>query len=65
MTERSLPVSAAPKETALFDLHLELGAKMVDFAGYQMDIILKAAHEAATPEQSEALAEYADSFLRR
>jgi aminomethyltransferase len=41
MTELSSPVSAPPKETALFDLHLELGAKMVSFAGYQMPVSYK------------------------
>jgi len=36
-----------------------------DFAGYQMDIILNSAREAATPEQREALEEYEDDLRRR
>ena len=36
-----------------------------DFAGYQMDEILAAARDAATPEQREALAEYEDGLHRR
>jgi aminomethyltransferase len=29
---------AAPKRTALFDLHVELGAKLVDFGGWEMPL---------------------------
>ena len=35
------------------------------FAGYQMDTLLDAAGESATPEQREALAEYEDELRRR
>lgn len=37
MCKHSSP-SSSPLKTALFDLHLELGAKMVGFAGYQMPV---------------------------
>lgn len=30
--------SGTPRRTALFDLHVELGARMVDFAGFEMPI---------------------------
>jgi len=30
--------SSAPRRTPLYDLHLELGAKMVDFAGWEMPV---------------------------
>jgi hypothetical protein len=36
-----------------------------DFAGYDMDEILKTAREIASPEQREALAEYEDNLRRR
>jgi aminomethyltransferase len=32
------PDSAAPKRTPLFDLHRELGAKMVEFGGWEMPV---------------------------
>jgi aminomethyltransferase len=41
MSGLSSPVSTPLKITALFDLHLELGAKMVGFAGYQMPVRYK------------------------
>lgn len=28
----------APKRTPLYDLHVELGGKMVDFAGWEMPV---------------------------
>ena len=33
--------SAAPIKTALYELHLELGGKMVDFAGYELPVLYK------------------------
>ncbi len=41
MSGLSSPIYTPLKKTALFDLHLELGAKMVGFAGYQMPVSYK------------------------
>jgi aminomethyltransferase len=42
MSEHSLATSSQLNKTALFDLHVELGAKMVGFAGYQLPVSYKA-----------------------
>ena len=41
MPEHSLAASTPLNKTALFDLHVELGAKMVGFAGYHMPVSYK------------------------
>ena len=41
MSELSSQASAPLKKTSLFDLHLEMGGKMVGFAGYQMPVRYK------------------------
>jgi aminomethyltransferase len=38
MSGHSSAAPAQPNKTALFDLHVELGAKMVSFAGYHMPV---------------------------
>ncbi|WP_372835583.1 glycine cleavage system aminomethyltransferase GcvT [Puniceibacterium confluentis] len=36
--DHAAPEDQGPKRTPLYDLHLELGGKMVEFAGYQMPV---------------------------
>jgi aminomethyltransferase len=38
LSQNELPGSGSLKRTALYDLHVELGAKMVPFAGYEMPV---------------------------